>query len=192
MLWPLVLPFRLTAVGLAACTVMVTVIAALLRRRPLRTFVICLLLSLVSFIPICSVIMSRIDGQRFGTFKYSSFDEVDDFRVERYLPRAATNITVDKQASGYRAKFHITNEELNDFLDGHWKRYGDWSAVPRGELSTSNPADPKTHHRQFGDLGWAIMNDATERFGPSAPNGAGFSVWYSPTSEIAYQRGYYW
>jgi hypothetical protein len=40
--------------------------------------------------------MAVTDEQRFGVFEYTSFDDVNDFRVERYLPTAATDITIDK------------------------------------------------------------------------------------------------
>ena len=31
-------------------------------------------------------------------------DDVNDFRVERYLPTAATDITIDKYPQGFRAR----------------------------------------------------------------------------------------
>lgn len=52
--------------------------------------------------------------------------------------------------------------------------------------------DAESHELYYGDLGWTYPDDATEVFGPTADNGAGFSVWFSPSKGVAYQRGGYW
>ena len=191
MLWPVILPIQLTAVLLIASTISVTVFAAATGRSPKRTFAYAVGLSSLAFVPSCIAIGVAVDYRRFGIFKHDDFDAVNDFRVERYLPPSATNIVLDKYSSGYRAKFAIDAESLDRFIDEHWDRYGDQSVVRRGELSPSDPTDPQVHQIEFGDLGWPILPDGTERFGPMAPNGAGFSIWYSPSLGIAYQRGSY-
>ena len=86
MLWPLVLPFKLTAIALASMTLLATAIAAILRRRPARTFTLSTAISLAAFVPVCSLVSGLINKTRFGVFRYESFDQVNDFRVERYLP----------------------------------------------------------------------------------------------------------
>jgi len=83
----------------------------------------------VAFVPSCTGIMHVLDGHRFGVFTYATFDEVDDARVERYLPPTATNITIHKQAIGFRARFTITQAQLDAHLDEAWRRYDDGAAI---------------------------------------------------------------
>ncbi|WP_146410052.1 hypothetical protein [Allorhodopirellula heiligendammensis] len=136
--------------------------------------------------------MDVLDAKRFGVFEYQTFDEVDDFRVERYLPSVAQNITVNKYAQGFRARFSISQEQLDAYMDGVWSKYGDRSVAKRGEMSAMELVDEKSHELCYGDLRWPHLDDATEVYGPTASNGAGFSVWYSPSKRIAYQRASYW
>ena len=192
MLWPIVLPFQITSCVLLTLIVIATLAAPLAKWKRLPTFFGVLLLSLVAFIPSCAGIMNIVDAKRFGVFNYRTFQEVNDFRVERYLPPAARDLTVDKYAQGFRARFTIKQSELDAYLDEVWSLHGDRSVVKRGEMSAMKLVDKESHELRFGDLGWAYLDDATEIYGPTAGNGAGFSVWYSPSQGIAYQRGGYW
>ena len=192
MFWPIVLPFKITACILLALTVLVTLAAPLMKLRRTPAFFGALLLSLLAFVPSCAAIMGIVDQKRFGVFDYATFNDVNDFRVERYLPPAASDITVDKYAQGFRARFSISQTELDAYLDSVWDSYGDQSVVERGEMSVMDIVDSESHELIYGDLGWPHLEDATELYGPTAGNGAGFSVWYSPTKGVAYQRGSYW
>lgn len=150
MLWPIVLPFAITA-----CVLLTLVfVAPVVKWRRVPTSIGMTLLSLIAFVPSCTGIMRILDADRFGVIEYASFDNVDDFRVERYLPPPATNITVDKYAQGFRARFTISQSQLDAYLDDVWRKYGDR--------------------------------------GPTAGNGAGFTIWFSPSEGVAYQRGSYW
>ncbi len=169
-----------------------TLAAHLAKWRRLPTFFGTMVISLLAFVPSCTGIMNILDAKRFGVFNYQTFKEVDDFRVERYLPPAARDITIDKYAQGFRARFTISQSELDAYLDEVWSLYGNLSVVKRGEMSAMTLVDKQSHELYFGDLGWPHLDDATEVYGPTAGNGAGFSVWYSPSKRIAYQRGGYW
>ena len=136
--------------------------------------------------------MAAMDAKRFGVFAYSTFAVVQDFRVERYLPPVATNITVDKYAQGFRAKFTITQAELDAFMDDLWDKHGDQSTVARGERPARDSIDADFHSHVYGDLGWDHLANATEVFSPTAGNGAGFSIWFSAEKNIAYQHAGYW
>lgn len=192
MLWPIVLPFQITACILLVVILLATLAAPFLKWRRLSTFFGVTLLSTLAFVPSCNTIMKVLDAERFGVFDYKTFGEVRDFRVERYLPPAARDITVDKYAQGFRARFTISQTELDDYMDEVWRLYGDRSVVKRGEMSAMALVDEKSHDSVYGDLGWLYLDDATEIYGPTAGNGAGFSIWYSPSKQMAYQRGGYW
>lgn len=192
MLWPIVLPLQITACVLLTLVVLATLAAPFVKWKRLPTFIGLSVLSLLAFIPTCNGITSIVDARRFGVFDYQTFNEVDDFRVERYLPPAARDITVDKRAQGFRARFTISQTELDTYMNEVWSLYGSRSVVKRGEMSAMALVDKESHERNFGDLGWSYLDDATEFYGPTAENGAGFSIWYSPTRRIAYQRAGYW
>ena len=109
MLWPLVLPFKITFWVLAGLVATATVFAPVAKCRRSRTLLVSLLAAALLFVPSCSAVMAVIDANRFGLFQVASFDEMDDFRVRRYLPPEARDITIEKQAAGYRARFKISN-----------------------------------------------------------------------------------
>lgn len=89
----------------------------MLKWKRLHVFLTVGVLCLICFLPLCGAIMRSMDAKRFGVFDYESFADVQDFRVERYLPPAATHITVDKYAQGFRARFTISRSDLDSFLD---------------------------------------------------------------------------
>ncbi len=192
MLWPIVFPFQITVCLFALVIIIATLAAPLARLKRLPTFFAMMLLGVVGFIPSCSGIMEVIDAKRFGVFSYASFEDVNDFRVERYLPPDAKQIIIDKYPQGFRARFKISREQLDAYLDELWDTYGEYSAVKRGGVLSMNRIDLESHNLRFGDLGWPHLPDATEYYSPRAANGAGFSVWYSPAEGVAYERAGYW
>jgi hypothetical protein len=191
MLWPLVLPVQFTLAILFGCVVVVTVFAPHAKLKRLPVFLVASFLAIVAFIPSCSVVMRVIDGHRFGVFEYPTFAGVADMRVERYLPHAATEITLEKRAGGFRAKFRIDEAQLRSYVDASWNESGGRSVAKRDESSSIALKDTQWH-RLFDDLGWPPLDDAKEFQGPTAANGAGFVVWYSPSKSIAYERAGYW
>jgi hypothetical protein len=192
MFWPIVLPFKITFWLFTGILATATLLAPLLKQKRGKLFLITALLGSVAFVPSCAAIMTLLDKHRFGVFQYSTFDEVNDFRVERYLPPASTDITIDKSTMGFRAKFHIKERDLVAYLDDLWARYGDRSTIARTELQNEAPTSPEEFKLNFGDLGWPPLANAIEYRGPVAPNGAGFAIWFSKAESIAYERAGYW
>lgn len=191
MLWPLVLPAQITAAILTACVAAATALAPLARLRRWRAFLASAFLALAAFIPSCCVVMRAVDARRFGAFEYDAFARVMDPRVERYLPPAATNITLDKRPGGFRARYRIAEADLRAYVDAAWRRSG---ADPATRPPPGPPSDATGPYLEllFGDLGWPPPPASLYFPGPAAPNGAGFAVWYSPTEKTAYERAGYW
>jgi len=134
--------------------------------------------------------MRVIDARRFGVFEYAAFDQVADWRVERYLPQTATGITLEKKLGGFRARFRIDETGLRSYVDASWHDFGDRSVVKRENISEVRGSEfPRG---LFGDLGWPPLSDAKCYSGPIGGNGSGFEVWYSPSQKIAYERAGYW
>ena len=187
MIWPIILPCKITFWCLAALVAIATAAAPLLKWKRGKTFLATAIIACVAFIPSCVGIMAVVDTQRFGVFEYDAFGQVSDFRVERYLPPAARAITIDKRPQGYRARYRITGAELWAYLDDLWTRYGDRSVVKRGELSGNPSFNLESQKDRFGDLGWPPLADAIHDHSPIAENGAGFFVWYDAKAGIAYE-----
>jgi len=192
MLWPLILPFKITAAVLVAVIAILSLAAPRFKWRRGPVFFYSCLVGIVGFVPSCGAIMSVIDSQRFGTFEHATFAEVNDFRVERYLPPAAREITLRKHGTGFRAKFSIAQSDLDTYLNTMWNKYAIHSTTRRGEMESDRPLSADSHDDMFGDLGWEHLPDAIEYCGPQGQNGAGFTIWFSPSAEIAYERAGYW
>ena len=151
MLWHFVLPFKVTFWTLATLLGAAVLIAPVLRAKRSRMFLWGFPMVLLAFIPSCSIVMNIMDRSRFGIFDYDASQNIGDVRVERYLPPAARELTIDKYARGYRARFQIEPDLLEDWFDGVWDRYGEYSVdakVPPQFLSLTREA----FDAEFGDM----------------------------------------
>ena len=136
--------------------------------------------------------MSILDSQRFGTFEYASFSDVKDFRIERYLPTQATDITLNKYASGHRAKYSISQTELTDYLDELWNQYGEYSAVPRNQLNDGAEVSADLYASTFDDLGWSPLGNAIQFHSPVQADGGGATYYFDSSAGTTYHRAGYW
>ena len=139
MAWPLVSPFQITISLLMALVVLLTAVAPIVKWKRGKMFVVSLAIGCVAFIPCFMGIMAIIDSQRFGTFQYNSASEVNDFRVARYLPPKARNVTLKKLPGGHFAKYSISKADLMPFLDSLRDRYGQYSAWSRDDFHEGEP-----------------------------------------------------
>lgn len=195
MLWPLILPLQITAALLAAAISAATALAPRLKRKRGPVFMLTTLAGLVAFVPSLYVVQWIVDSQRFGTFHYDGYAEVQDFRVERYLPPAATDITLYKRygGNGYVARYHISADDLQSYVDGLWDEFGDLSAIPRDELDADGqPVAGGSVDRPFNELGWATLRDAIQFYSPVEDDGGGAAYFFDRQSGIVYQDAGYW
>ncbi|TWU39581.1 hypothetical protein [Novipirellula artificiosorum] len=192
MLWPLVLPFKITFWLLTGFVAIATLAAYVFKRNLGKTFLISSVLACLAFIPVCSGIMSFMDATRFGVFYYDDFAEVKDLRVERYLPPAARVITLDKFAMGHRAKYTISETELRDYLDQLWLETDGRSAIPREELEDGDAATYDEFDYRFEGLDWPPLERAFEFHSPVQRDGGGANYFFDPTSNTVYQQAGYW
>ncbi len=120
MLWPFILPIQITLWLLIAVVTTALACAARFRWKLGRTLAWAILIPGIAFIPSCTAIQWVLDAQRFGVFEYETYAEVKDFRVERHLPPAATDITLEKFPNRNRARYKIAESDLRVFLEGQW------------------------------------------------------------------------
>ncbi|MEZ6035725.1 MAG: hypothetical protein R3C17_21720 [Planctomycetaceae bacterium] len=195
MLWPLVLPIQITSCILAAVIAVIAVVTVIspIRKwgRP-KTFAVLTIISFVSFIPSCVGVTSIVDAYRFGTFQYASFTELQDFRVERFVPKKARNITVNKYAMGHKAKYTISESELKSYLDQLWDAHGKQSAIPRKDLENDAVVAPEDIKADFSGLDWPVLENAVEYHSPVEADGGGATYYFSRESSIVYHRAGYW
>ena len=189
MFWTVVLPAQITF-GLLLGLIVISVVRAP-ESRQRSTFVRAVLLGVILFVPSCAMIMTVADFYRFGVFNYAETASVSDSRVRRYLPEAATGITVAKSPSGYKAKFKINKADLEEWHRYQFKLAGEAAILPEKPLE-SGQVFSGVFDARFGHLQWKMPSDAVEYTGPARPNGAGYSIWYSFVEQIAYQDVGYW
>lgn len=192
MLWPLVLPFKITFWALLGFVALLTLVSPAFKWDRGRTFFVSALFACVVFFPSCAGIQSVLDAHRFGTFSYDAFHEVDDFRVERYLPTRARNITVEKFPMGHRAKYEITKPELVAYLDDLWRRAGENSATSRDDLDDGSVRSYDQFSHQFDGLNWPVLKTAVELHSPKQNDGGGATYYFDESTNTVYHRAGYW
>lgn len=193
MLWPLILPFKITFWVLTVAVIAVTALVPLKEWKRSRLFLISLGTAIAVSLPIFIGVTYVVDQFRFGDFEFETFDDINDFRAERYLPPSATRIRMQKYANRYRARYLISDADFHTFLEHLWDEYGESSAVQREELSgdqTSVFYD--VLEREFSDLGWKPLKNAVQYHGPVEPDGGGTTYYFDSEAGVAYQRTCYW
>lgn len=191
MFWPVVLPFQITLVIMGRLVLVRTSLAASHGRRPVGTFVMTTGLAMLCVIPSCAGIAFLVDKQRFGIGHYPTHDAIWNFHAAGLIPKSATEITIDKFASGHRARFKVGRADLEEWLDDLWKKHGNDSTLQRDRVRSSDfiATDLPEEFRAYG---WKPVIEMTKYANPVSPRGAGFEIWYSPAEEIAYQHCSYW
>ncbi|WP_417737251.1 hypothetical protein [Rosistilla oblonga] len=192
MLWPIVLPFKIAFWSLAGIVSLLTLLSPALKWNRGKTFLISSLLGCLAFIPSCAGIMTIVDGQRFGIFNYGTYAEVQDFRIERYLPTSARDITLDKFAMGHRAKYTITETELTTYLDSLWIEAGTNSAISRDALDDGSSVSFDQIAHDFDGLNWPLLSTVIQFHSPIQGDGGGATYYFDPSTNIAYHRAGYW
>ena len=83
MLWPIVLPLKVTFSLFVGIVVVATASATVFKWKWTKTLLISTIIAILAFVPSLAEIQSVIDARRFGVFDIPDFDGIDDFRVER-------------------------------------------------------------------------------------------------------------
>ncbi len=160
MLWPIILPLKITFWLCAGIVAVATASAPLLKWKRTKTLLISTIIVVLAFVPTCAAVKSVVDTHRFGVFDIPDFANVDDVRVERYLPPAARRITLDKTPMGYRARFTITQAELDEWLDGVWAQFGQDSIIRRRDKNLEQKVGREFTGAIFEGLEWKIPDES--------------------------------
>lgn len=196
MLWPLELPFKITCVLFAALILLAVAMVPNMKWKRGRVFRLSLAIAALLFIPSCSGIMAVLDSQRFGVFQHATFDDVNDPRVESWLPSAATDIRLQKRMGGFKAKYSITEADLKKFMGRIWQKYGQYSTMSRAQIQTQLDSgrliDTPPPCVDDDPTDWPPLTNPAVYMSPQAANGAGFTIWYSIEDGVVYQEAAYW
>jgi hypothetical protein len=190
MLWPLILPLQITVVLLVVAVAVLTVLAP--RAKRLRTFVLGSLLACALFVPALFGVSAIVDVVRFGTFHYTTAAEVDDFRVNRYLPPAARDITLHKSGPGYCARYTLEEAALRAYLDSFWATYGTKSSMTRDSLHDGQVVGAGDIDSVFRKLDWVVPKEARRWNSPVEDDGGGATYYFDPATSTVLQRAGYW
>lgn len=192
MFWFHILPQQITFWFLTALVILFTLFAPSIRLKRSKALILASVLAFVLFIPSYFVTTDLIHNFRFGLFAYLDHASVNDDHVQDFLPIDASNIIADKQEFAFMARFDIKKEELLNWLDAYWEKYGTDSTVTREAANGMVWNSDEEIARFFGHLKWSIPKD-TLRFGsPRSGRGAGFQIWYSEELRMAWEYGNYW
>ncbi len=192
MLWPIVLPFQLTVLLLAVTILLGTLVAPFFRLRRATVFGTLFFIALLAFLPAIYAIGTIVDRYRFGIFTYTNYRDVRDFRVERYLPPTATQITIEKTAMGHRARYTITEKQLRDYVNDCWNAYGNKSAVGRAELGDCELVDYEHVSHWFKGLDWPPLTRVRQFHSTVQGDGGGAQYYFDDTTGTVYQYAGYW
>ena len=191
MLWHLVLPFKITFWTLSVLLGIAIAAAPSMGKTRSRVFLWGFPMVLVTFIPSCSVVMHFLDRSRFGIFEYDVVQTIEDPLIARYLPPDARDLTIDRFARGYRARYLVEPDELENWFDSIWNDFGEFSAEAK-TAPVFTELTPEEFDREFGGLGWPRPAEVVFYQGPVASNGAGFSIWYDAETSFAYEVASHW
>lgn len=193
MFWPMVLPFFITLAITAIVLVSVLTYCFSRKGRHLRLLGVVTILVIVGFIPSWMGVMVVVDLIRFGHFEYASYSDIDDPRSKRYLPEAASDIQMHRHAQGYRARYKISKEDFDHYLDELWDKYGQYSSTERGGYwNDGQAATQQDFDSDFGSLNWESLENAIIYYSPTEDDGGGAIYYFDRDEGIAMQRTGYW
>jgi hypothetical protein len=194
MFWTLTAPVTIAFWGLIGCVIAATALAPRFAVKRSKAFALSAVFGALAFVPSCIGVNAVIAPFRFGVFHYDAYDDVNDWRVYRYLPKGVTDITLEKPAhgNGFRAKFAISRAELESWIDQQWALYGGNSELPRAKADSRRAVSGDEIAREFSDFAEPLPSDAVEYAGPVASNWAGLTIWYSEEQGIGYEDAGYW
>jgi hypothetical protein len=146
-------------------------------------------LIVIAFIPSCFGVMKVVHHFQYGRFNFANWNEVRDYSIRDWLPKSAIDIEVDSYPQGFRARYIVSKRDLDQWFDDYWNKYGEYSAIERVPVEQG---DPDWLDIDFKELDWPKLPDVLLYEGPTADNGAGFTIWFSESQEIVYEQAGYW
>ena len=183
----LVLPFLITF-GLAVVSF---ILMPLLGKKVFGlkkriSFIRSALVVLVLFIPSCIGIMKIVDPFRYGTFTYSTPEEIYDRRIRRWMPPTATDVVVHRSDVGHLAQFTVDKNALMEWLPQICKEYAFCKEIIGPRMLDTTDLITVSNSRLYKDVVWKYPEDSGGYDAHLSGNGAGFTIWYSESLNVGY------
>lgn len=190
MLASFILPFNITFASLLLLVITAVIVKRSYKKTIKRFPLYCTIVFFVGFVPSCIAVKMAIDPFRYGIFHYKNYVETDGFRGQGYLPNKAKNITLEKMEGRFRAKYKITSDDLESWLEQYRKEHkGEHYTAPTTLKEVATQEDFSLYFNQMqGDM----PEGAIKYNMPHSRNGAGFEIWYSKSLEIGFEHASYW
>ncbi len=145
------------------------------------------------FIPSCIGIKKIVDPFRYGTFSYSTHEEIDNWRIRHWMPPAATDVVVHNNEMGHHAQFTVDKNALMEWLPQLCKEYAFCKEIIGPQvLETTDSVKNGNISYLFHDNVWKYPEDSVGYGVILRGDGAGFSIWYSESLNVAYLDAWYW
>ena len=127
-----------------------------------------------------------------GKHSFKTLSEIDDPRIEPWIPKQATEISLVCNRGGHLARYKIQELQFLKFVDSLWGK-SDASAHKRSEMSgEGEPVSSDEVARRFKRAGWAPLENATTYYGPSQSNGAITTYYFDREAGVVYHDRGYW
>ena len=124
---------------------------------------------------------------------YDTYADISEARVKQCLPPSAVDITLRLEMAGHFARYKVSEEGFNNFLDELWAAQKSTSAHQRDQMSgEGEAADPKAMAVRYERLGWKPLKQAIQYYSPSKRNGAITKYFYDREAGVAYHETGYW
>ena len=202
MFWPATQPMDATIALFTTFAIIaicvIPVFSVLFRCRWWKLALFSMLMAFLMLPPSCTALWKEIDKARFGRFDYHRFEDVKDFRIERYLPPKATKISLYKHfdGNGYVARYEISEEDLLEYVDDLWEQYGEYSAIPREDLGegTRITSEPMIDRDVMLTLVNELPFETVKRrcSSPYEGDGGGARYYFIPETGLVLQFSGYW
>jgi len=191
-IWPFFLPAKIAFGTLLTLLVIATVFAQKRRRWGGRVFSIGVIVAGLLFFPCALLIQKVTNPLQLGVFHYPGPESVWGPFAGIFHPETATDLAIDNQPAGYTAKFRITKQEVEQWVEHQWATRGNKSEYPRGSSESPHYFDRDRMEEITEKLGWKVPADAIAYDGPFWQSGCGSTIYYSETEGMAYQFAAYW
>lgn len=128
-----------------------------------------------------------------GKHSFATVKEIEDQRIQPWLPPQATEIDLFSERNGHFARYKINEKDFTAFMNQLWETGGKDSAHKRESMSgEGEPVSRDAMDKRFKTLGWKPLENAVTWFSPSKGSGAMTTYYYDRKAGIAYHDRGYW
>lgn len=127
-----------------------------------------------------------------GKHNFKTLTEIDDPRIEPWLPPQAKEIALVCDRGGHLARYKIEEDQFLKFVDSLWGSSEDSAHKRSGMSGEGEPVSSEEVAKRFKRASWEPLENATRYYGPSQSNGAITTYYFDREAGVAYHDRGYW